>query len=180
MAPAASLGRPSSSGKGFLATRAPRLAAALAKVPSAVLEASPPGGPRYTTPARLACLGVKAGEYSLAGMACGAVGQGVANGLMALKRSVSASRAAAAGAPPPHPGLTPPPVGLTALTWGAFMGLSSNVRYQIVFGLERGVDATLAKAFPPAAYAATLAFRFVNNVIGGENFIDMARWTGIQ
>jgi hypothetical protein len=60
------------------------------------------------------------------------------------------------------------------------MGASSNVRYQIVFGLERGVDATLAKAFPPAAYAATLAFRFVNNVIGGENFIDMARWTGIQ
>jgi hypothetical protein len=113
-------------------------------------------------------------------MACGAVGQAVANGLMGVKRSVLASQASAAGRPPPGPGLTPPPVGLTALTWGLFMGASSNVRYQIVFGLERGVDATLAKAFPPAAYAATLAFRFVNNVIGGENFIDMARWTGIQ
>jgi len=38
-----------------------------------------------------------------------------------------------------------PPVGLTALTWGLFMGASSNVRYQIVFGLERLVDATVAK-----------------------------------
>lgn len=38
-----------------------------------------------------------------------------------------------------------PPVGKTALTWGLFMGVSSNVRYQIVFGLERLVDKTLAK-----------------------------------
>ena len=51
---------------------------------------------------------------------------------------------------------------------------------QIVYGLERAVDGTVGKAFPAAAYGATLAFRFANNVIGGENFIDMARWTGIQ
>lgn len=38
-----------------------------------------------------------------------------------------------------------PPVGKTALTWGLFMGVSSNVRYQIVFGLERLVDKTIAK-----------------------------------
>jgi hypothetical protein len=179
MAPVALLGA-STVRPNLLSARAPRLSAALSRVPSAVLEASPAGGPRYSAGARAACLGVKFLEYSAAGMACGAVGQAVANGLMGVKRSVLASQASAAGRPPPGPGLTPPPVGLTALTWGLFMGASSNVRYQIVFGLERGVDATLAKAFPPAAYAATLAFRFVNNVIGGENFIDMARWTGIQ
>jgi hypothetical protein len=180
MAPAAVLGRAGPRSAGFIASRSPRLAAALERVPSAVLEASPAGGPRYSPAARAACLGVKFGEYSLAGMACGAVGQAIANGLMAVKRAVGESRAAAAGKAPPHPGLTPPPVGLTALTWGLFMGASSNVRYQIVYGLERAVDVTLARAFPPAAYAATLAFRFANNVIGGENFIDMARWTGIQ
>ena len=27
--------------------------------------------------------------------------------------------------------VTPPPVGMTALTWGLFMGVSSNVRYQV-------------------------------------------------
>ena len=31
-----------------------------------------------------------------------------------------------------------------------------------------------------AANAASIAIRFVNNVIGGMQFIDMARWTGVQ
>ena len=30
------------------------------------------------------------------------------------------------------------------------------------------------------AYGTTVAIRFGNNVIGGENFIDMARYFGIQ
>lgn len=30
------------------------------------------------------------------------------------------------------------------------------------------------------AYGTTVAIRFVNNVIGGENFIDMARFFGVQ
>jgi hypothetical protein len=51
---------------------------------------------------------------------------------------------------------------------------------QVVFGLERLVDSTIGKKFPPVAYAGTFTFRFINNVLGGENFIDMARWTGIQ
>jgi hypothetical protein len=33
---------------------------------------------------------------------------------------------------------------------------------------------------PQVAYASTIAIRFVNNVIGGENFIDLARWAGVQ
>ena len=168
MAPTAVLGR----AKPGAGAGASRVSSLLAKVPSAVLEPSVKGAAPYTPLARAACLGVKFGEYSLAGMVCGFIGQGVANGLMAAKRAVSTDTA--------HAGVTPPPLGMTALTWGLFMGVSSNVRYQIVYGLERGVDATIARSFPAAAYAATLAFRFANNVIGGENFIDMARWTGIQ
>jgi hypothetical protein len=41
----------------------------------------------------------------------------------------------------------PPLVG-TALVWGLFMGVSSNLRYQTVFGLERLVDLTIAKKVP--------------------------------
>ena len=41
-----------------------------------------------------------------------------------------------------------PPLGMTALTWGLFMGVSSNVRYQAVFGLERLVDKTIARKVP--------------------------------
>lgn len=51
---------------------------------------------------------------------------------------------------------------------------------QTVFGLERLVDLTIAKRVPQVAYGTTIAIRFVNNVIGGENFIDMARWAGVQ
>ena len=51
---------------------------------------------------------------------------------------------------------------------------------QIVFGLERLVDMTIARSIPQVAYGTTIAIRFVNNVIGGENFIDMARWAGVQ
>ena len=57
----------------------------LARVPSAVFAPSVQGAPRYTVADRAACLGVKFLEYSLAGMACGFVGQGVANGLMQIK-----------------------------------------------------------------------------------------------
>ena len=38
---------------------------------------------------------------------------------------------------------------------------------QLVFGLERLVDMTIAKKVPPIAYATTVGIRFCNNVIGG-------------
>lgn len=37
---------------------------------------------------------------------------------------------------------------------------------QLVFGLERLVDMTIAKKVPPIAYATTVGIRFCNNVIG--------------
>ena len=37
---------------------------------------------------------------------------------------------------------------MTALTWGLFMGVSSNLRYQAVFGAERIVDRTIARRVP--------------------------------
>lgn len=73
-----------------------------------------------------------------------------------------------------------PPLMGTALVWGLFMGTSSNVRYQVVFGLERLVDVTLARRIPAAAYVTTVVVRLANNIIGGENFIDMARWFKVQ
>ena len=39
---------------------------------------------------------------------------------------------------------------------------------------------TIARRIPAIAYLTTLAIRFANNVVGGENFIDMARWAGVQ
>ena len=57
----------------------------LAGVPSAVFEASIPGVKSFTVGSRVACIGVKFLEYSLAGVVCGFIGQGMANSLMLLK-----------------------------------------------------------------------------------------------
>ena len=73
-----------------------------------------------------------------------------------------------------------PPLGTTALTWGLFMGVSSNLRYQTVFGAERLVDKSLAGRLPQLAYVTSTVLRFGNNIIGGEQFVDLARWTGVQ
>ncbi|KAL6760071.1 hypothetical protein V8C86DRAFT_2560215 [Haematococcus lacustris] len=166
MAPAAVLG-----GASKAAMTTGWLQRALASVPSAVFEANIRGVKSFSLGSRVACLGVKFLEYSLAGISCGLVGQGVCNAIMHLKRSIHGTK---------EDDVAVPPLMKTALVWGLFMGLSSNIRYQVVYGLERVVDLTVAKHVPAVAYGSTLAIRFVNNVIGGENFIDMARWAGVQ
>jgi len=49
-----------------------------------VFEKSP-GDKKYSLSDRLQCYIARGLEYSLAGMACGIVGQGVASGMMELK-----------------------------------------------------------------------------------------------
>jgi hypothetical protein len=92
-------------------------------VPSAVFEASIPGVKSFTVGARVACIGVKFLEYSLAGIVCGFLGQGMANSLMLLKWVAAAGswgleQRALAGAgggwrqprcAQPGPALSPPP-----------------------------------------------------------------------
>lgn len=59
--------------------------------PSVPLNPSPspplasPGVRSYSLGQRLACLGVKFLEYSLAGIVCGFIGQGIANSAMSVK-----------------------------------------------------------------------------------------------
>ena len=132
LAPVAVKGRGRPKQTGWLKRR-------LAALPSAVFEASTPARP-YSTAARVGCLGVKAVEYGVAGTICGILGQGLANGLMQVKRRCQG------GARDGDVEL--PPVVGTGLVWGLFMGVSSNVRYQIVFGLERLVELTIAKRVP--------------------------------
>jgi hypothetical protein len=141
------------------------------KLPSAVFARSDPGTKRFGLADRVGCYVARGLEYSLAGMLCGFVGQAVASGLMVAKRHYMGSQ---------ENDVAVPPVVETGLVWGAFMGLSANTRYQLVFGLERLVDDTIARKVPQIAYLTTTIIRFANNVVGGEQFIDMARWAGIQ
>uniref|UniRef100_A0A2P2N8A6 Uncharacterized protein n=1 Tax=Rhizophora mucronata TaxID=61149 RepID=A0A2P2N8A6_RHIMU len=74
-----------------------------------------------------------------------------------------------------------PPLVKTAALWGVFLGFSSNTRYQIINGLERLVEASpLAKQVPLIAMAFAVGVRFANSIYGGMQFVEWARWSGVQ
>ncbi|XP_043697441.1 protein RETICULATA, chloroplastic-like [Telopea speciosissima] len=165
LAPYARFGQPTAS-KGFLGS----LQAANAALPSSVFEAERPGC-RFTVQQRIATYFCKGVLYGSVGFGCGLIGQGIANLIMTAKRSIRKS----------EDDIPVPPLLKSAALWGVFLGVSSNTRYQILNGLEHLVEVSpLAKKVPPVAMAFTIGVRFANNVYGGMQFIDWARWSGVQ
>ncbi|XVE96943.1 hypothetical protein REPUB_Repub02eG0267700 [Reevesia pubescens] len=165
LAPYARIGQPSIS-KGFLG----RIQHAYGALPSSVFEAERPGC-RFTVKQRIATYFYKGIVYGSVGFACGIIGQGIANLIMTAKRSVKKS----------DEDIPVPPLLKSAALWGVFLGVSSNARYQIINGLEQLVEASpMAKQVPPVAMAFTVGVRFANNIYGGMQFVDWARWSGVQ
>lgn len=57
------------------------------------------------------------------------------------------------------------------------MGLSSNLRYQTL----NGIEFLLAKGFTPLMFkTSVVVLRCLNNVLGGMSFVVLARLTGSQ
>ncbi len=165
LAPYARIGKPSIS-SGFLG----RMQKAYTSLPSSVFEAERPGC-RFSVQQRLGTYFYKGIMYGAVGFGCGIIGQGIANLIMTTKRSISKS----------EEDIPVPPLVKSAALWGVFLAVSSNTRYQIVNGLERLVEASpMAKQVPPVALAFTVGVRFANNVYGGMQFVDWARWSGVQ
>ncbi|XP_061348747.1 protein RETICULATA, chloroplastic [Gastrolobium bilobum] len=165
LAPYARIGKPSIS-RGFFG----RMQKGYASLPSSVFEAERPGC-RFSVQQRLGTYFYKGIMYGAVGFACGIIGQGIANLIMTAKRSIKNS----------EEDIPVPPLVKSAALWGVFLAVSSNTRYQIINGLERLVEASpLAKQVPPVALAFTVGVRFANNVYGGMQFVDWARWSGVQ
>ncbi|KQJ83665.1 hypothetical protein BRADI_5g16140v3 [Brachypodium distachyon] len=144
-----------------------RMAGAL---PSSVFEAERPDC-RFTVQQRIGTYFYKGVLYGSVGFVCGIIGQGIANMIMTAKRNVKKS----------DEDIPVPPLIKSAALWGVFLAVSSNTRYQIINGLERVVEASpVAKSAPPVAMAFTVGVRFANNIYGGMQFIDWARWSGVQ
>ncbi|THU69317.1 hypothetical protein C4D60_Mb08t13160 [Musa balbisiana] len=136
----------------------------------AVFEAERPGC-KFTIQQRIGTYFYKGVLYGSVGFVCGIVGQGIANLIMTAKRSVRKS----------DEDIPVPPLVKSAVLWGVFLAVSSNTRYQIINGLERVVEASpFAKRIPPVAMAFTVGVRFANNIYGGMQFVDWARWSGVQ
>ncbi|KQK20289.1 hypothetical protein BRADI_1g53580v3 [Brachypodium distachyon] len=166
LAPYARFRGGSASGGGLLG----RVRHAYDALPSSVFEAERPGY-SFSVQQRIGSYFFKGILYGAVGFSCGLVGQGIANLIMTAKRSVKKSE---------HDVPVPPLLKTSAL-WGAFLGVSSNTRYQVINGLERLVEASpLGKRVPAASLAFTVGVRFANNVYGGMQFVDWARLTGCQ
>ncbi|KAM0948332.1 hypothetical protein DsansV1_C07g0077201 [Dioscorea sansibarensis] len=165
LAPYARIGQRSVS-KGVLG----RMKHAYNALPSSVFEAERPGC-SFSIQQRIGTYFYKGILYGSVGFACGLVGQGIANMIMTAKRTVRKS----------EEDIPVPPLVKSAALWGVFLAVSSNTRYQIINGLERLVEASpVAKRVPVVAMAFTVGVRFANNVYGGMQFVDWARWSGVQ
>ncbi|CAN6471623.1 unnamed protein product [Victoria cruziana] len=165
LAPYVRFGRPSVA-KGFLGG----IQRTCGALPSSVFEAERPGC-RFSVQQRIGTFFYKGVMYASVGFVCGIIGQGIANMIMTAKRQFKSS----------EDDIPVPPLVKSAALWGVFLAVSSNTRYQIVNGLERVVEGLpLSRQFPPVALAFTVGVRFANNIYGGMQFVDWARWSGCQ
>ncbi|XP_059659318.1 protein RETICULATA-RELATED 1, chloroplastic [Cornus florida] len=165
LAPYVRISKPSIS-SGFFG----RIQHACGALPSSVFEAERPGC-RFSVKQRIATYFYKGVLYGSVGFGCGLIGQGIANLIMTAKRNIKKS----------EEDIPVPPLVKSAALWGVFLGVSSNTRYQIINGLECLVEASpLAKQVPPVAMAFTVGVRFANNIYGGMQFVDWAKWSGVQ
>ncbi|CAL0324186.1 unnamed protein product [Lupinus luteus] len=167
LAPYARIGKPSVSvSKGLLGS----IRNACAALPSSVFEAERPGC-KFSTQQRIATLFYKGALYGSVGFGCGLIGQGIANTIMNAKRSFKKS----------EEDIPVPPLLQSAALWGFFLAVSSNVRYQVINGLERIVETSpVSKKVPLVAMAFTVGVRFGNNIYGGMQFLDWAKLSGVQ
>ncbi|KAL1557665.1 retention in endoplasmic reticulum protein 1 [Salvia divinorum] len=147
-----------------------RLQLATSALPSSIFEAERPGV-KFSLQQRIASYFYKGVLYGSVGFGCGLIGQGIANTIMTAKRNIKKS----------EEDIPVPPLIKSAALWGVFLAGSSNIRYQLINGLEHFVEALPpAKRFPLLAMAFTVGLRFGNNVYGGMQFVDWAKKYGIQ
>ncbi|XAR50896.1 hypothetical protein NMG60_11005354 [Bertholletia excelsa] len=165
LAPYARIGKPSLY-KGILG----HMQRAYVALPSSVFEAERPGC-KFSVQERIATYFSKGIMYGSVGFTSGLIGQGMANLAMNTKRRIRKS----------DEDIPVPPLLKTAALWGVFLAISSNTRYQIINGLEQLMESSpFAKKVPAAAMAFTVGVRFANNIYGGMQLVDWARWSGVQ
>uniref|UniRef100_A0ACD5VRZ0 Uncharacterized protein n=1 Tax=Avena sativa TaxID=4498 RepID=A0ACD5VRZ0_AVESA len=137
--------------------------AAVSSLPSHMFE---PGS--YSLGSRVATLVSKGTTFAVVGFAAGLMGTAISNGLIAMRKKMDPSFETPNKAPPTL---------LNAGTWALHMGVSSNLRYQTLNGIEY----LLGNVTPaPVFKVSVIALRCMNNVLGGMSFVMLARLTGAQ
>ncbi|TVU36578.1 hypothetical protein EJB05_18516, partial [Eragrostis curvula] len=136
---------------------------AASALPSHMFE---PGA--FSLGARVTTLLSKGATFAAVGFAAGLAGTALSNGLIAMRKRMDPAFETPNKAPPTL---------LNAATWAIHMGVSSNLRYQTL----NGVEYLLGNIAPaPVFKVAVVALRCINNVLGGMSFVVLARMTGSQ
>jgi protein quaking len=117
---------------------------------------------------RLGTFVYKGTLFAAVGFAAGLVGTALSNTLISVRKNMD---------PNFETPNKPPPTLLNASTWAIHMGLSSNLRYQTL----NGIEFLLAKGLTPLMFkTSVVVLRCLNNVLGGVSFVVLARLTGSQ
>lgn len=122
----------------------------------------------FTVPQRFLNLFYKGFIFGLVGFSAGMTGTGISNALLTLRKSFD-------------PNFTlqneTPNIFFNSATWACHMGVSSNMRYQILYGL----DTVFCPIMPNRAFLIYSAvIRTVNNMLGGVSFVYLAKLFGVQ
>ncbi|XP_057768216.1 protein RETICULATA-RELATED 3, chloroplastic-like [Salvia miltiorrhiza] len=122
----------------------------------------------FTVMERLGTFVYKGAVFGGAGFVAGLVGTAISNGLIELRKKVEPEFV--------RPNKAPPTL-LNASAWAVQLGVSSNLRYQVL----NAVEFILAKRLPLNVFKSLVVLlRCFNNVLGGMSFVAVARWTGSQ
>jgi hypothetical protein len=139
----------------------------LAALPAHVGQRSVPGVAPFTAAQRAAALGVRGLQYGTVGVVTGALGAASVQALVALREAFD-------------PGFSPPAtvqsVWGTGTAWGAFMALSSNLRYN---GVNLVEEALYCRS-PAAGKLGSVVLRLVNNWAGAAQWVGVTRTVSLD
>lgn len=122
-------------------------------------------------------------QFGIAGFLSSVVGHSLTTWLVSqreLARSKDASTSASDPKSGDNDGVELAPVLPTSLAWGGFLMSSSNLRYQIVNGIEQRALDPLLGSNGAALALMTLALRLGNCYVGGLHWLSWAKMWKLQ
>lgn len=136
---------------------------AIANLPPHIFSAGP-----YSHLQRLICFGYKAVQYGIIGFTMGVAGSSAVN-TMTNVRELTDDKF--------EPPTEAPSAILTGLGWLYFMGLNSNLRYNLVARAEQ----VLYTRYPGViSKSGSIGLRLANNFLGAYQWVDIADEIGVS
>lgn len=115
-------------------------------------------------------------QFGIAGFLSSLVGHGLTRSLVTMRDKGKN----AGGGDEAEEQVELAPIIPTSLAWGGFLMTSSNVRYQIVNGIEQRMLDPLLGSNGAMLTAVTFALRFGNCYLGGLQWLPWAKMCNLQ